>query len=261
MAISAPIACKPLRCWSTGRNPMAQPPGIETRASPQRAARGPRASTEARMVFTSSYGATGLEMRAAVSSTPSFSSIEIATPICASRLSIVVTSRRRGTLVTMSGSSVRSAAVRIGRAAFLAPEISTSPASGTPPSMTSLSMLQIRKNVQSLRFLSRPIFRREGLHRQCVDLRTHPVAQCGVHHLVLLHARLAAKRRAHDHGLEMLTVALHLHMLALEAGPDVLLDLPGIYHTAPYADVRKDNKATCDRLGLFPLAPLAVHRL
>ncbi|MNC87256.1 hypothetical protein D3C83_29670 [compost metagenome] len=79
-------------------------------------------------------------MRFAASSTPSFSSIETATPICASRFNIVLTSRRCGTLVTVSGSSVSSAAVRIGSAAFLAPETAISPESGAPPSMWSLSI-------------------------------------------------------------------------------------------------------------------------
>ena len=41
-------------CWSTGREPMAQPPGSDTVASPKRASSGPSASTEARMVLTSS---------------------------------------------------------------------------------------------------------------------------------------------------------------------------------------------------------------
>ena len=41
-------------CWSTGRAPMAQPPGSDTRASPQRASSGPSTSIEARMVLTSS---------------------------------------------------------------------------------------------------------------------------------------------------------------------------------------------------------------
>jgi hypothetical protein len=53
---------------------------------------------------------------------------------------MVVTSRRCGTLATISGSSVSSAAVKIGSVAFLAPETATSPDSAAPPSMTSLSM-------------------------------------------------------------------------------------------------------------------------
>src|ERR1039458_7372058 len=44
-------------CKLMGRAPMAQPPGSETRARPHRATHGPSARLEARMVFTSSYGA------------------------------------------------------------------------------------------------------------------------------------------------------------------------------------------------------------
>ena len=53
-SISAPIAVSPFTCWSTGRRPIAQPPGSETRASPQRASSGPSARIDARIVFTSS---------------------------------------------------------------------------------------------------------------------------------------------------------------------------------------------------------------
>ncbi len=41
-------------CWSTGREPIAQPPGSDTVASPKRASSGPSTRMEARMVFTSS---------------------------------------------------------------------------------------------------------------------------------------------------------------------------------------------------------------
>ena len=47
-------------CWSTGREPIAQPPGSETQASPKRASSGPSTRIEARMVFTISYGASSL---------------------------------------------------------------------------------------------------------------------------------------------------------------------------------------------------------
>ena len=57
---------------------------------------------------------------------------------------MVVTSCRCGTLPILSGSALRMAAHRIGRAAFLAPEMPTSPASGTPPSMINLSMCAAR---------------------------------------------------------------------------------------------------------------------
>src|SRR3970282_765080 len=161
-------------------------------------------------------------MRAAVSSTPSLSSIETATPICASRLSMVVTSRRCATLETVSGSAVSSAAVRIGSVAFLAPETATSPASCTPPSMTSLSILP--------RAHCSPFFGRIGLHGERVDLRAHAPAQRRVHPLVLLHARLATERGAHDHRLEMVPVALHRHVLADKGVLDPARDLVRIDH-------------------------------
>ena len=41
-------------CWSTGREPIAQPPGSETVASPKRASSGPSARIDARIVFTRS---------------------------------------------------------------------------------------------------------------------------------------------------------------------------------------------------------------
>ena len=54
MVMVAPIASKPLMCKSTGRAPIAQPPGNDTRARPKRVSKGPKARIEARMVFTSS---------------------------------------------------------------------------------------------------------------------------------------------------------------------------------------------------------------
>ena len=55
--ISAPICSSAFKCKSTGRAPIAHPPGSETRAIPTRAINGPSVSTEARIVFTNSYGA------------------------------------------------------------------------------------------------------------------------------------------------------------------------------------------------------------
>src|SRR5438876_1159467 len=51
---SAPSLVKLARCRSIGLAPIAQPPGSETRALPNRASKGPSANTDARIVFTSS---------------------------------------------------------------------------------------------------------------------------------------------------------------------------------------------------------------
>ena len=53
----APIFSSACRWRLIGRAPIAQPPGSETLARPSRASSGPRTSTDARMVLTSSYGA------------------------------------------------------------------------------------------------------------------------------------------------------------------------------------------------------------
>ena len=50
----APICSRPLRCRSTGRVPIAQPPGSETRASRTRASSGPSTRIEARILRTMS---------------------------------------------------------------------------------------------------------------------------------------------------------------------------------------------------------------
>ena len=51
---SAPIASSAFRCSSTGRAPMAQPPGSDTLASPMRASSGPSTWKLARILRTMS---------------------------------------------------------------------------------------------------------------------------------------------------------------------------------------------------------------
>ena len=96
---------------------------------------------EARMVFTSSYGAkhsftvepsTSMRMR---------SSIVTVAPMRPSSSTVVVTSFRCGTFATTTGSSASSAPARMGSVAFFAPEMRTSPSRGTPPWICSLSMI------------------------------------------------------------------------------------------------------------------------
>ncbi len=54
MVMSAPMAWSPATWMFTGREPMAQPPGSETSALPNRASSGPSTRIEARIVLTSS---------------------------------------------------------------------------------------------------------------------------------------------------------------------------------------------------------------
>ena len=71
------------------------------------------------------------------------SSIVTLTPMRPSNSIMVVTSCRCGTLPTDTVPSASSVAARIGSAAFLAPEMRTSPSSGTPPWICSLSTTRI----------------------------------------------------------------------------------------------------------------------
>src|SRR3954470_12076710 len=194
MSIVAPIACSPFTCWSTGRWPMAQPPGSETRARAQRASSGPRTSTEARIVFTRSYGAVGSPIARACSARRPPLGGAASTPIWRRSRAMVRTSISCGTLARRSGAALRSAAHMIGNAAFFAPETRTSPSNGRPPRRRSLST-------------GAPLLGRERAHRQRVDLVPHALAERGVHHLMALHAVAAGEVGRDDQCLEVLAVA------------------------------------------------------
>src|SRR5688572_11652014 len=140
------------------------------------------------------------------------------TPICPRSFAMVDTSRSCGRLESASRFAVSSAAHMIGRAAFFAPEMRTSPSSGRPPVIFSLSTLL-------------PLLRRQCLHGQSVDLLTHAVAERLVDQLVALHPALARESIGHDHGLEVLAVADHLDVLAGEAAFDAAFHAFGGHHS------------------------------
>src|SRR5262245_1752780 len=138
------------------------------------------------------------------------------TPIRPSSSIIVVTSCRCGTLPTETGPSASSVAARIGNAAFLAPEIRTSPSSGVPPCICSLSMAcgDLLALVGRVR-----------LDAQGVDLATHTGTKGRVDQLVTLERPLARKLRCDDHGLEMgVIVGSDLDARAGQSGGDHGLD-------------------------------------
>src|SRR3990170_5012431 len=205
---------------------MAQPPGSDTRASPQRANSGPSTRIDARMVFTRSYGASGSVTRSARSSTPRRSSSDTCTPMRPSSPIMVVTSFRWGRFDNRMGSVVRSEAHISGNAAFLAPDTRTSPDNGAPPWMTSLSTL-------GLEFLGG-----EGLHGQRVNLLAHPLAEHAVYQLVPLDPALAAKQGTHDERLEVLPVARHLKQRALQVLLDIAPDLLRRHHFCSLFPIR-----------------------
>src|SRR5690606_35092361 len=122
-----------------------------------------------------------------------------------SRASVVPMSRRSGTLSRVSVSAVSRPAHRMGSAAFLAPEITTSPSSAVPPSMRSLS-------IQGGLVFGR----RQGAHRQGMDLGLHAVAQRAIDRLVARQRALALEGAADDQGLEVCAVPVDFEVVAVE---------------------------------------------
>jgi len=134
---------------------------------------------------------------------------------------MVLTSLRCGTLESVSGSLVSNPAHMSGSAAFFAPETRTSPESGTPPWMMSLSIR---------RFLGG-----ERAHRQRMNLPAQALPERRIDELMALDPALAAERFAHDERLEMLSVARNAHFAALQPFFDVALNLLGRHHASARA--------------------------
>src|SRR5919106_3633422 len=133
---SAPRRTKAWMCVSSRRRPMTSPPGGGTIASPHRARSGPARRMDARMRAQSSSSSSRFATSTAWTRTAPLPSGRTSTPRSAASASIVSTSRIAGTFVSVTGSSVRSAAATIGSAAFLLPAARIAPSSGRPPSMT-----------------------------------------------------------------------------------------------------------------------------
>src|SRR3954462_7606989 len=175
---SAPSARNASRCGSSRRRPITSPPGGGISAEPKRASSGPATRNEARM-RSASAGSTSVEpMSAAVRATVLSSSRSTVTPRSASSVSIASVSRMRGTLAISTRSSVRRLAGTIGSAAFLFPAAWMVPDSGTPPSMTSFSMVERRARVTPM---SQPLSRAEAWSLFCEwtpspSLRKHVLA-------------------------------------------------------------------------------------
>src|SRR5258708_13336933 len=139
------------------------------------------------------------------------------TPIWPRSLVIVEVSISRGTLAMERGLALSRAAHMIGSAAFFAPEIRTSPSSGRPPVILSLSICA-------------PLLGRESAHGQRMDLLAHAPAERRINPLMALDAPLALEPARDHQGLEVLAVAHDLDALAGDAGFDSLLDALGSDH-------------------------------
>src|SRR3954452_23133183 len=174
----APRARKASRCGSSRRRPITSPPGGGIVAAPKRASSGPAARNEARMRSASAESTAVLCTLAAHSTTVLWSGRSISTPRSASRASRASVSRIRGTLCSVTRSSVSSAQASNGSAAFLLPAGTTVPESGTPPSITNFS---IRAAARLPTHMSVPMTRDEAWTLFCEwtaseSLRRHVLA-------------------------------------------------------------------------------------
>src|SRR5690606_35515524 len=146
---------------------------------------------------------------------------------------------RCGTFDRTTGPPASSVPARIGNAAFFAPEILTSPSSGMPPRISSLSIGAARATTAAVRRrrLGRPahalrdegasaargppLLGRVGLQLQRVDLAADALAERAVNHLVTGDAALAFECRT-DH--DRLVVAHAVRADLGGAAGEVLLD-------------------------------------
>ena len=148
-AISAPIASSPRTCMSSRRLPMLSPPGSATLASPQRATRGPSTLIDARILRTSSYGASGWS-GPLVSIVSSSAPVQVTSAPTARRTSSMTsrsrTRERLRTWVTPDASSA--AASCFNPEFFVAPETRMVPDNG-PPGRTRTA--SIRSGYRSVR--------------------------------------------------------------------------------------------------------------
>ena len=139
-ATSAPISRSPSRCCSTRRIPMSSPPGLAISASPVRPTSAPNRRKEPLIRWVSSAPTSAGCTCAASSRQRLAPRRSTSTPRWRSIAAIVPMSSISGTFSSSRGWSVSRDAAITGRAAFLLPEIATSPVSGPPPVIRSRSI-------------------------------------------------------------------------------------------------------------------------
>ena len=150
----APSWRRPAWCMSSGRDPIASPPGSATLARLQRPTSGPSTQTEARNWRTAAksasyFGSSGEVIRA---TSPSSSTVA---PRPRSTSAISGTSRMSGQLVIVLVPSASKVAAISLSTLFLAPPTATSPANRLPPVTTKRSATRVSL-VMRYRLVSQP---------------------------------------------------------------------------------------------------------
>ena len=138
--IVAPSFSITIICRSTGRVPIAHPPGSDTLAAPIRASNGPSTKMDARILRTISYDAS-IPIWPFICICKASSCIVLSTFRLASNSRMDCVSARSGQPSSINLSSVSKARHINGKAAFLAPLIGITPLSWPPPTMFNLSMI------------------------------------------------------------------------------------------------------------------------
>ena len=129
---SAPSARSASKCRFTGRGPSSHPPGMDRRAVPKRARIAPRKMTDERSSRMSACGMKSqcIPRESMRTVSPSRTAVQ---PRCCRMRSVVVTSRRSGTLCRTVSPPESTDAAMIGSTAFLAPCTRVLPVSLFPP--------------------------------------------------------------------------------------------------------------------------------
>ena len=138
----APNWRRPDWCISSGREPIASPPGSATRARLQRPTNGPSTQTEARNCRTAAKSASYFGSSGDVIRTVSPSSSTVA-PSPRSTSAINGTSRMSGQFVIVVMPSASKLAAINFRTLFLAPPTATSPDNRLPPVTTNRSLTPV----------------------------------------------------------------------------------------------------------------------
>src|SRR6185503_8342634 len=161
---------------------------------------------------------------------------------------MVVTSFRWGTLPIVTGPSASSAPAKMGRVAFLAPEMRTSPSSGTPPRICNLSTRASPSARVAGGCQVAPFPRRVRLDRQRVDLPAHACPEGTVDLLMTLDRSLTFESLGDDHRREVgVVVGDHANPRTGQAG----LDQPGDF-VGGHVRALRERAAILPQAGRLP---------
>src|SRR5690554_1145285 len=166
-------------------------------------------------------------MLLACTSTLIFSSMSSSTPMRPSSSIMVVMSFRCGRLPTVTGSSASNVAARMGRAAFLAPEMRISPSRGLRPLIKSLSTVII---LFGSGLSIGPLARGIGFRVKGVNGAVHNILeQHLVDHLLPFDGGQSLEYVTHHHNKIVVAINLYLNLATGQGFFDKFGNLGGVH--------------------------------